>query len=208
MHQLNVLIIGPDSFKLTLNELKSYLKFNFVEDIDNLNKNSNIDCDALIFHQSSLEDKKNKDLINNSKIVKILASDNNSKTIYYDGIIKLPTSINEINFVIENSVSRLLFIKNSSIKIKKNYLLDKNEKKLHKNDKFIILTEKEIQLLELFSKSKKSISKKKILSLVWNYSSGTDTHTIETHIYRLRKKINDKFFDDKFILNNNEGYYL
>ena len=72
----------------------------------------------------------------------------------------------------------------------------------------MILTEKEIQLIELFLNSKKPISKNKILSLVWNYSSDADTHTVETHIYRLRKKINEKFADGKFILNDKEGYFL
>ena len=78
--------------------------------------------------------------------------------------------------------------------------------------KFIInileLTEKEIQLLELFLNFNKPIPKNIILSTVWNYSSDADTHTVETHIYRLRKKIIDKFKDDKFILNNKNGYSL
>ena len=50
--------------------------------------------------------------------------------------------------------------------------------------------------------------KKKILSSVWSYASDADTHTVETHIYRLRKKINDKFSDENFILNNKDGYYV
>ena len=87
-------------------------------------------------------------------------------------------------------------------------LLNKNEKKLCKQNDFIILTEKEIQLLELFLEKKKPISKDSILSIIWNYSADADTHTVETHIYRLRKKINDKFFDEKFIINNKQGYYL
>ena len=87
-------------------------------------------------------------------------------------------------------------------------MLNKNEKKLSKLDRSIILTEKEIQLLELFLNNKKPISKDNILSSVWNYSSDADTHTVETHIYRLRKKITDKFMDEKFILNNKEGYYF
>ena len=82
------------------------------------------------------------------------------------------------------------------------------KKKLFKQDDFIILTEKEIQLLELFLDKKKPISKDNILSSVWNYSSDADTHTVETHIYRLRKKITDKFMDENFILNNKDGYYL
>ena len=70
------------------------------------------------------------------------------------------------------------------------------------------MTEKEIQLIELFLNSEKPISKKNILSFVWNYSSDADTHTVETHIYRLRKKIKDKFLDEEFILNDKDGYYL
>ena len=82
------------------------------------------------------------------------------------------------------------------------------KKKLSKLENFIILTEKEIQLLELFLNIKKPISKDKILSTVWNYSTDADTHTVETHIYRLRKKIADKFMDNNFIHNNKDGYYL
>ena len=87
-------------------------------------------------------------------------------------------------------------------------MLDKNEKKLIKNNKSIILTEKEIQLIELFSKKNKSLSKNLILSTVWNYSSEADTHTVETHIYRLRKKINKLFEDENFIINRKDGYKL
>ena len=52
------------------------------------------------------------------------------------------------------------------------------------------------------------MSKSEILSLVWKYSSDADTHTVETHIYRLRKKINNKFMDEEFILNSKDGYHL
>ena len=113
----------------------------------------------------------------------------------------------EINAAVESVAAKKIFIKNSSIEIKK-YILNKNEKKLSKNDNEIVLTEKEIQLLDLFLNSKKPISKDKILLSVWNYSSDADTHTVETHIYRLRKKINDKFSDENFILNTKEGYSL
>ena len=124
-----------------------------------------------------------------------------------DTNLELPINLKEINVIIENIAAKSKFSKNSSIEIK-NYLLNKNEKKMFKFDKFVILTEKEIQLLELFLSKKKPISKEDILSSVWNYSADADTHTVETHIYRLRKKINEKFMDEKFILNNKEGYYL
>ena len=125
----------------------------------------------------------------------------------YEAYLKLPTTLKEINSIVENVLAKNTFNKNSSIKIN-NYFLNKNEKKLIKNSDFIVLTEKEVHLLELFLNEKKPISKNKILSLVWHYSSEADTHTVETHIYRLRKKVNDAFLDDKFILNNKDGYYL
>ena len=77
-----------------------------------------------------------------------------------------------------------------------------------KDDISIILTEKEIQLIELLLDNSKPISKSTILSTVWNYSVDADTHTVETHIYRLRKKINKEFKDEKFILNSKDGYSL
>ena len=115
--------------------------------------------------------------------------------------------MNDVNTIVDNSVAKKAFSKNSSIKIK-NFTIDKNEKKLIGDGTFLILTEKEIQLLELFLDNKKPITKNEILTSVWHYSSDADTHTVETHIYRLRKKINDKFSIDQFILNNKEGYYL
>lgn len=125
----------------------------------------------------------------------------------YDAFLKIPSSLKEINFIVENVAAKKTFSRNSSIEIKK-YLLNKNEKKLSNSENEIILTEKEIQLLELFLNNKKPISKDKILSSVWEYSSDADTHTVETHIYRLRKKINDKFLDDNFIINTKDGYSL
>ena len=201
MHQLKVLILGPASFTATLNELKPFLKFNSIKE-----KNSS-DFDVILFHEEALNDKANNKIISNSNCLKILASNLKKPSQNFDAFLKLPSILKEINFVVENIAAKKIFSKNSSIQIKK-YLLNKNEKKLSKNENEIILTEKEIQLLELFLNSKKPISKDKILSSVWNYSSDANTHTVETHIYRLRKKINDKFSDEKFILNTKEGYSL
>ena len=163
--------------------------------------------DIIFFHRKALDEQYIKDVISKANIIKIMATDNITEVHMYDEILKLPTKIDEINLIIERSVAKKVFNLNSSIKIKK-YLLDKNEKKLFKNELFIILTEKEIQLLELLLSYKKPVSKNIILSTVWNYADDVDTHTVETHIYRLRKKINNKFFDEKFILNNKDGYYV
>ena len=201
MHKLNVLIFGPSSFISTLDELKPFLKFNLL--FDNINKNHEV----ILIHKETLKDKNKKNFIGKSSAIKIFASNKKDLLKNYDAYLELPANLKEINAAVENIFAKSRFSKNSSIEIK-SYLLNKNEKKLYKQKDFIILTEKEIQLLELFLDKKKPISKENILSTVWNYSADADTHTVETHIYRLRKKINDKFIDQKFILNNKTGYYL
>jgi len=171
--------------------------------LDNLNNSSSI----ILFHIDALKDKKQKDFIESNNITKICAGKRKDLQDNLYASLELPATLKEINAVVENIVAKKKFNENSSIDIK-SYLLNKNEKKLSKLNNFIILTEKEIQLLELLLISKKPISKINILSSVWKYSSDTDTHTVETHIYRLRKKIINQFMDDKFILNNKDGYYL
>ena len=201
MHQLKVLILGPNSFYATLNELKPFLKFNCVKE-----KNTS-DFDVILFHEEALDDKEDKKIIINSHSLKICVSNKKNSSNNFDAFLEIPSTLKEINIAVENVAAKKIFSKNSSIHIKK-YLLNKNEKKLSNINNEIILTEKEIQLLELLLNNKKPISKEKILSSVWNYSSNADTHTVETHIYRLRKKINEKFSDENFIVNTKEGYSL
>jgi DNA-binding response OmpR family regulator len=104
-------------------------------------------------------------------------------------------------------LTTVTFNKNSSVKIKQ-YTIDKNEKKLKSNNLSITVTEREIQLIELLFNEKKSLSKNNLLKKIWKYSENVDTHTVETHIYRLRKKIFVKFNDDSFIVNSKAGYTI
>ena len=178
-----------------------FLKFNPISEVQNDH------FDIILFHADCYQNKKQKDFIDNHKSIKICAGKRKDLLDNCDAFLELPASLKEINAVVERTGVKKKFNKNSSIDLKK-YLLNKNEKKLFKLKQFISLTEKEIQLLELFLNNKKPISKDNILSSVWNYSSDADTHTVETHIYRLRKKITNKFKDEKFILNSKDGYYL
>jgi len=206
MHKINILFFVADSFISTLNELKPFLKFNLITNYKNFNNFVEKEFYGVICHEH--EHDKLKKIINTKDCLKVLACSKKNKIKQnFDHIINLPTSIKEINRIIEDIFAKKRFNKNSSIEVK-SYILDKNEKKLVKKNNFVILTEKEIQLIELFLNSEKPISKKNILSFVWNYSSDADTHTVETHIYRLRKKIKDKFLDEEFILNDKDGYYL
>ena len=208
MHKLNILISGPESFISAIIELKSYLRFNILLNQKNISSSTNNNLDGMICHQETSDIDYLKSIAKSQNCLMIFATKKVIKNLRdFDYVLKLPTTINEINNIVEVSLAKREFTKNSSIKIK-SYLLDKNEKKLIKENNSIILTEKEVQLLEILLNKKGPVSKDDILSLVWQYSSETDTHTVETHIYRLRKKISEKFFDETFILNNKEGYYL
>ena len=70
------------------------------------------------------------------------------------------------------------------------------------------LTEREIDILLLLNENKKPQNVNALQSKVWGYSSELETHTVETHIYRLRKKIKEKFIDDNFIKSHKDGYSI
>ena len=208
MHKINVLVFGSKNFNTSLEELKDHLNFKLTTVDGNLETTLFKNYDILFFHQDYLKMHSIQEISKNTNKIKILAfhSQEVSKNTFSESI-SLPMRIEDLNNIIENSIIKKSFNINSSIRIK-NYILDKNEKKLIKDNDFILLTEKEIQLLELFLDNVKPISKDKILEQVWKYSSSADTHTVETHIYRLRKKIKSEFQDDSFILNNKDGYLL
>ena len=208
MHTINVLTFGSRNFNTSLEELKDYLNFKLTSCDKEINKETLNNHDVLILHQDGLLGDSLKKLLKDSKKIKILLSNkSDKKKDQFNEIISLPVKISDLNQIVENAVTKKNFTKNSSILIKQ-YKLDKNEKKLIKDEIYILLTEKEIQLLELFLDNKKPISKNIILKEVWKYSTSADTHTVETHIYRLRKKIKSKFLDENFILNNKDGYLL
>ena len=208
MHTINVLTFGSRNFNTSLEELKDYLNFKLTFADKEINKETLNNHDVLILHQDGLLGDSLEKLLKDSKKIKILVSNkSDKKNDQFNEIISLPLKISDLNQIVENAITKKNFSKNSSILIKQ-YKLDKNEKKLIKNKNYILLTEKEIQLLELFLDNKKPISKNIILKEVWKYSTSADTHTVETHIYRLRKKIKSKFSDENFILNNKDGYLL
>ena len=210
MHTIKVLAFGSENFNTSLEELKDYLNFELTTTNDNLENIVIEKYDILLVHENYLSNltQFKKDFLKKANKLKILATHSLSySTDIFSNKIFLPIYVKDLKQIIENLIVKNNYNKNSSIKIK-SYILDKNEKRLIKNKNFISLTEKEIQLLELLLLNKKPISKNKILKEVWKYSTSADTHTVETHIYRLRKKIKSKFKDENFILNNKSGYLL
>ena len=121
--------------------------------------------------------------------------------------IIMPFRVFDLKTKIISVLAKYKFKFNSLIKLK-DYTIDKYERKIKKNNTELQLTEKETELLVLFSKEEEPLSRNFVLEKVWKYSTKTDTHTVETHIHRLRKKFLDKFNDKNFIKNNNKGYYI
>ncbi len=88
------------------------------------------------------------------------------------------------------------------------YQIDLNSRTISNKVQILKLTEKEIDTIVYLNKSKKPIKIKELQLNVWDHKSILETHTVETHIHRLRKKIKEKFGDDKFIISSKEGYLV
>jgi len=213
MDNLTILIFGSKIFLEIINEIKLFSKFNikFYEDFDLCVKDSQKSNLLAIFFVN----KGNLSLFNNSELNNFpslfitdisIPSDNFFSSEIYDHI-KIPLSIHEVEKKIVSLSAKSEFKKNSVIKLN-NYVINKIERKIKRNELELQLSEKEIDFLIMFSKSKKPINKDLVLKKVWKYSSETETHTVETHIHRLRKKILLKFGDSDFIKNNKKGYYI
>ena len=206
----NILVFGTKNFNNSLNEIKNCLNFSLtffneavlLDDIIPTTNALLIDCDVC-------DDPKNLILINsiiNKPILLVVKPESKKKCNHNDKIF-LPLIISDFNSRLVSLIISDKFNQNSSINIK-GYIIDKNEKKLTIDDSSITVTEREIQLIELLFNEKKPISKKIILKKVWKYSEDADTHTVETHIYRLRKKILGEFNDENFIINTKLGYTI
>ena len=168
-----------------LNELDEYLNFKIL----------------------SANQKSFKDLeLNKIKDYLILTSENSD--ILKDSLVlkDLPIKLNKLIQIININFIKKNFAKNAEVKIGK-YKLDLNSRKIIFENKFLSLTEKETDLI-VFIKSSNNATIKELQNSVWGYSSNLETHTVETHIYRLRKKMSEVFDDDKFIENIEHGYKI
>ncbi len=203
----NILAFGNKEFNNSLNEIKEYLSFNLITLDSFKDYNSSESYQGIIIHEDAFNDKDLKNFIKSQNVNKIIF--HYSKKIEgFENIEKLnlPASFDQINKIVINNIVKKKFKTNSSLEIN-DYKLDKNLRQLIKNSVCLDLTEKEIELIELL-KNKSYIKKRQILSIIWKYSDDADTHTVETHIYRLRKKIKNIFQDDAFIKSSKKGYTI
>ena len=122
-------------------------------------------------------------------------------------IEKPPININDLIQTLNINFLKSKFIEQSKIDLGR-YNLDLNSRILNQNEKELELTEKESSILIFLKQSKDPVKIDQLQEKVWGYNSELETHTVETHVYRLRKKINDKFYDNEFIISDKKGYFL
>ena len=153
-------------------------------------------------NENSLEDKVKN--LNNYLIISNKKYSNIKNQFILDytpiNIFKLVEKIN-IEFL------KIQFNSQSEVRVN-NYIIDLNSREIFINNNKLKLTEKEINTIIYLSKSKKPISIDELQEKVWSYQSDIETHTVETHIYRLRKKILNTFNDNEFIISKKNGYQI
>ncbi len=120
---------------------------------------------------------------------------------------KIPINIFKLVEKINIEFLKLQFNSQSEVIVNK-YIIDLNSREMLINDKKLKLTEKEINTITYLSKSNKPVSIDELQEKVWSYQSDMETHTVETHIYRLRKKILNTFNDNEFIISKKNGYQI
>ena len=168
-----------------LNEISENLNFEIIQSNEKDLKELNYDQknNYLIISEKKIEGVKNSLILDN-----------------------LPIKFEKLIETINIKFLKNKFLDQSHIKIGE-YNLDLNSRKISFGNKSLNLTERETNLI-IFIKDKKNVTVKELQKKVWDYSPDLDTHTVETHIYRLRKKMKETFGNESFILNTSKGYSI
>ena len=193
MIKQNIFIVNFNSLYEILNEIKDKLSFN----IENyISEDTFLEKDNLNLKNSLIFSKSNNKLLEKKLDPK-----------FFFDLSLLPIPINRLVELINIQLMKLKFNYQSKINIK-GYELDSNSKFIAKNDLHLKLTEKEIEIILYLSATKKKYDVVNLQKNIWGYSENTETHTVETHIYRLRKKVKEVFNDDNFIISIERGYLI
>jgi len=179
-----------------LEEIKDFLNFN-IEFID-LKEITKNDFEKNNDYKNSLFLILNSDKLKAEKIL-------DPKNILL--LENLPIQITKLIEKINISSLKFNFQSQSEIEVK-NYMIDLNERKIMKNRLELKLTEREIEIILFLHNKKKPQNVDDLQTEIWKQKKELETHTVETHIYRLRKKINEKFNDNNFIKSNELGYFV
>ena len=203
----NIIIFESNPLYQILLEIKNNFLFEIksltLRDLDKADLTNSIILSKII-HKDYLLKIRN---INQKKIIFFIKKDENFDNINNNLYLYYPLNIYDLVEKINIEIIKQKYNAQSCIKIL-NYSLDLNSRIISNDASCLKLTEREVDII-LFLNDHKEPQKVNILqNQVWGYSSELETHTVETHIYRLRKKIIDVFKDDNFILSNEDGYLI
>ena len=178
-----------------LDEIKDYLKFQILY---YNNEESFLNSNNFNLNDSLILVKSNKQVfLNNEKISR--------KKIF--SIQNYPITIDKLVEILNVNLIKQKYNYQSNININ-SYVLNLNSRIITKNNQSLKLTQKEIDIILFLNDYDKPQKVSILQNKVWGYSLELETHTVETHIYRLRKKIKDEFKDNNFILSNDDGYFI
>jgi DNA-binding response OmpR family regulator len=208
MNNIHLHIIGSESFCNLLDELNLNYTVSFDKNLKY--KNQNFSVRIIFLEKLSLPEAKKYFLENVPTIFLLKNKDylkkNNLKLLEFHISLFIPVEILSLREIINILLTKYNFFKKSKIIIN-DYEIDSNQRVIVRDGIQTKLTEKELELILTLNKNN-GLKKSFLLQKIWNHNSELESHAFETHLHRLRKKI-DKFFKDKkFIIEKNSSYYL
>jgi DNA-binding response OmpR family regulator len=208
MNNIHLTILGSEKFTNLLSELEinKFIITNRL--LSNYDKKILI---KILFPENLKINEVKNHLLKNDPMVLLLNNKdyikkNNLNLLDFHLILELPIDILSFKEILNILLTKYNFFKKSKIIIK-NYEIDSNERSICKKKIKIKLTEKELELI-LTLNNNNGLNKSYLLKSIWKHTLDLDTHAFETHLHRLRKKINKYFKDDNFIIEKNSHYYL
>ena len=208
MSNIDLSIFGSSTFLSILHELE----FNKILNFNSLLKFKEKKIIVKILFVDNLKVKEVKNyLLQNEPIILFLnhknyLKDNDLKLLDFHVSLELPIEILSFKEILNILITKYSFFKKSKI-IVNNYEIDSNERSISKQRIKVKLTEKELELI-LALNDNNGLNKSFLLKNIWKHSLDLETHAFETHLHRLRKKINKYFKDKNFIIEKNSLYYL
>ena len=215
MQNYSIITVGSPVFFECMKEQKSEYNLQNLKsfkDVKEILKSPLIDIYVFLFFIDDLEKLDYKEL-KKIKYPKIFFSNDteNFKHIKKNNVLsiflKLPVNYQDLEKIIKLSILKFKFLFQSRVEIGK-YNLDKNQRALTYGKKIVKLTERELDIILYLFGKKEGATKNEIMKDIWSHGEEIDSHTYETHLYRLRQKIHDKLNDKKFITVKNSKYFI
>ena len=208
MNNIHLSVFGSKTFLNLINELEFSNILNLSSQLNHNNKK--ISVKILFADNLKIKEVKNY-LLENVPIVLLLnhkdyIKKNNLKLLDFHVSLEIPIEILSFKEILNILITKYNFFKKSKIIIQ-DYEIDSNERSITKQKIKVKLTEKELELI-LALNNNNGLNKSFLLKNIWKHSIDLDTHAFETHLHRLRKKINKYFKDKDFIVEKNSLYYL